>query len=402
MTTNQDTRTGDLSGEFASLRDWCDQLRATDPVHRDERGVWHLFRHADVSAALADAATFSSETSAFLPAAAEGDAFRVANLTRMDPPRHRAMRGLVSTAFTPRLVSGLAPRISALTSELLDALAEASRLELVDALTYPLPVIVISELLGVPTEDRGTFRDWVDVLLSLNVDRDNLAASQQAVRSVAPTRAALIDYLRGQVDRRRVDPGEDLISALLAAEADGARLTEGEIVGLAATLLIAGHITTTGLLGNAMLLFDQHPEVVARLRDNRELLPSAIEEVLRVRPPFSLTMRATTREVELGGRTLPANQLVFLWLLSANRDETVFAEPDRFDLDRRNSHQLAFGRGIHFCLGAPLARLEARIALDLLLDRYAEFRVATDEPVEFYNPLVVNGPKRLPLLVTPA
>jgi cytochrome P450 len=286
----------------------------------------------------------------------------------MDPPRHRTLRALVSQAFTPRVVADLEPRIAALTTELLDEAGE--RFDLVDALAYPLPVIVIADLLGVPTSDRALFRRWADVLLGQEIDPDQslVEAGEQAVSAVAPV----------------------------------IRLAYEEIVGFVGLLLIAGHITTTATLGNAVLAFSDEPEAAAAVRADPALLPAAIEEVLRLRTPFPRLARLTTTEAWVGDARIPAGQVVLPWLAAANRDGRVFAEPQRFDLHRRPNPHLTFGHGVHFCLGAPLARLEARVALRLLFERYRDIEVAADEPVEHRNPWTMVAVTRLPLVVRPA
>jgi cytochrome P450 len=209
-------------------------------------------------------------------------------------------------------------------------------------------------------------------------------------------------YLLAQISRRRARPGGDLLSALVSAEVEGARLEDEEIVGFAGLLLIAGHITTTALLGNAILTLDEHPAAAAALRAEPGALPTAIEEVLRYRPPFPRLIRRATREVAFGARVVRAGELLLLWIASANRDAARFDEPDRFDIRRKPNPHLAFGHGIHFCVGAPLARLEAKIALELLLARYREIRVARDEPGESYDPRVIISARRLPVDVVVA
>ncbi|MER6048624.1 cytochrome P450 [Streptomyces sp. NPDC001793] len=377
-------------------------LRAAGPVRHDERqGVWQVLDHRSVAAVLADPATYSSDLSGLTPTQPDFETFREGNFVGMDPPRHRTLRTLVSQAFTPRVVAGLEPRIHTLTTELLDAVADRDRFDVVDALAYPLPVIVIAELLGVPAGDRGLFQEWAAALFAGDDlgDAPDMADLERALNALAPTVREMNGYLLDHIRRHRRDPGDDLTGRLLVAEADGVRLTDQEIVGFVALLLVAGHITTTALLGSAVLCLDAHPDAAALLRAEPGRLPTALEEVLRWLPPFPELGRRTTREVEIGGHTLPTDTLVMAHLATANRDPARFTEPDRFDVTRRPNPHLTFGHGIHFCFGAPLARLEARIALRQLLDRFSDLAVPDHRDVVLQNPAVIVSPRHLPLEV---
>jgi cytochrome P450 len=278
------------------------------------------------------------------------------------------------------------------------------RFDLIDALAYPLPVIVIAELLGIPTSDRDLFRTWADVLLGQDIDPDQALreVSNQTVTAVAPIMREMNAYFLGHIRSRRAAPGDDLTSKLVRAQVDGQRLADEEIVGFVGLLLIAGHITTTATLGNSVVSFQDNPDAVAEVRADPGLLPPAIEEVLRVRTPFPRLARITTVDAEVDGVHIPAGQIVMPWLTAANRDERVFAEPHRFDIHRKPNPHLTFGHGIHFCLGAPLARLEARVALRLLLERYRDVEVAAADQVEHRNPWTMVAVTRLPLEVRAA
>jgi cytochrome P450 len=376
---------------------WYRRMRDAEPVWRDPKtGLWSLFRYEDVAAALADHRTFSSDFGRVMPEERE---LMEGAITAMDPPRHNRLRSLVSQAFTPRAIAALEGRIAGLTEELLDQAGARTRLELVSDLAYPLPVIVIAELLGVPAEDRPKFKEWADAMFSRdNVDPHDKQAMERSKADLNRFR----DYLRGHVDRRRAEPRADLLTDLTRAEIDGQRLTDDEIVTFGTILLIAGHVTTTALLGNAVRCLHEHPEVQDALRADAERLPSAIEEVLRFRSPFAVTSRVTTTEVRLGDVVIPPEQMVSVWLQSANRDERQFADPDRFVMDRQPNPHLAFGKGIHFCLGAPLARLESRVALGILLRRYARLGVDPDQPLEPFENPGFNAVKALHLVVEPA
>jgi cytochrome P450 len=385
---------------------WLDRLRQRGQVHYDDKQeCWHVLGHPEVSMVLADPATFSSDLESLLPKQEDLELFQRGNFVQMDPPRHRMLRGLVSQAFTPKMVAGLEPRIADVTTQLLDATDGGDRLDLIEELAYPLPVIVIAELLGIPAGDRPVFRRWADALFErTNTDPDESLTrlSEEAVKTVAPTLREMNSYILDYIRTRRANPGDDLTSKLLRAEVDGQRLDDEEIVGFVGLLLIAGHITTTATLGNAVVSFDEYPDAAAEVRADPTRLPAAIEEVLRHRTPFPRLGRRATTEVEVGGAVIPPGAIVIPWLTAANRDERVFAEPDRFDIHRRPNPHLTFGHGIHFCLGAPLARLEAKVALEILLRRYREIAVASDAPVEHRNPWVMVSLVKLPLEVRKA
>ena len=372
-------------------------MRDTDPVAWDPKlEVWNVYRYSDIAAVLGDHKTFSSD---FRKVLRDRSDLSEGNILGMDPPRHHQFRSLVSQVFTPRAIGRLEGRIAGLTEELIDSTQGRSRIELVGDLAYPLPVIVIAEMLGVPAGDRPRFKVWADALLT----RDSADPRDDA--TIEATRVQLRkfhDYLREHVRDRRTRPGEDLLSDLVAAEVDGRGLDDGEIVGFATILLLAGHVTTTVLLGNAIRCLDEHPRALEALRRGPETIPTAIEEVLRYRGPIARTGRVTASDVELGGRRLPAGALVNLWLLSANHDERQFEDPDGFVIDRHPNPHLGFGKGIHFCLGAPLARLESKIALGILLRRFARLRVDPEQPLEPYPNPGFNGTKRLHLLVEAA
>ncbi|MGH8929694.1 MAG: cytochrome P450 [Egibacteraceae bacterium] len=379
MTTEPLTLPPTIEDGGHKLLAWLREMRDEQPVWRDEHGMWHVFRYADVEDILSDFALFSSDTSRLLPAAqtlAEG------SLISMDPPQHRKLRRLVSHAFTPKVVAGLAPRIGEVTNQLLDATGGAQEWDIVDDLAYPLPVIVIAELLGLPTSDRALFRAWADELFEMDAEDPN---DPDLMPKVEAAMADMRAYLLQACLDRRARPREDLISKLATAEVDGEQLTDNEVVGFSTLLLLAGHITTTALLGNTVLCLDEQPAALAELRADRSLVPGALEEVLRYRSPFPQLGRVTMREAELSGTVVPPDVFVAPWVLSANRDERAFADPDRFDIHRVSNHQVAFGKGIHFCLGAPLARLEAKIALNILLDRYAEIRMQPGAHLDFYR-----------------
>jgi cytochrome P450 len=362
-----------------ALLPWLREMRDEHPVWRDAYGIWHVFRYADVHRAISEPQVFSSDTARVVPAAQR---FSAGNLLQTDPPRHHTLRRLIGAAFSPKVVTGLAPRIAEVTRELLDATGGAADFDLVPALAYPLPVTVIAELLGLPTSDRELFGSWADRLFKQDTNDPN---DPELARKIDEATADMLAYLGEHCADRRAHPQDDLISRLAAVEADGERLSDEEVVNFSVVLLLAGHITTTALLGNFVLSVDEHPDVWAQLRADRSLVEPAVEEVLRYRSSFTQVGRATMVETELGGHVIPADVIVTPWLLSANRDEREFTDPDRFDIHRRDKHHLAFGHGIHFCIGQLLARMEARVAVGVLLDRYAEIRLSREAPLEFYE-----------------
>jgi cytochrome P450 len=294
---------------------WLRTMLDTKPVHLDDNQRWQVFSYVDVARILADPATFSSDTTAaFNLPQPDFDLFDKGNIVTKDPPRHRKLRMLVSQVFTPRVVAGLAPRISQITTSLLDAVDGEDRLDLVNALAYPLPVTVIAELLGMPAQDQPRFRAWAEVLFNQQTVDATTIITEELVNAMAPTIREMNEYMLAHIRRCRQQPADDLIGKLITAEVDGERLADEEIVGFAGLLLFAGHITTTTLFSNAVLCFDRHPEAAAAVRADRDLLPAAIEEVLRFRSPFPRLVRVTTTDTEIGDHAVPAGQLVIPWI----------------------------------------------------------------------------------------
>jgi cytochrome P450 len=389
MTTAEIPAMPPLTDGGAEQLAWFNRMRAEQPLWQDPNGGYRVFRHADVQSVLADPARFSSNFGRVMPfvdpARAGG------NVLWADPPAHRPLRQLVGQAFTARTVAGLRPRITEITRDLITAIP-TGEFDFVELLAYPMPVIVIAELLGVSPADREFFRTCADKSLNLRVRKDQ--SPEESAATVANALKDLDGYLLEQVRHRRGAPTDDLLGTLTTAEVDGSRLTDLEIVSFATVLLNAGYMTTTLLLGNTLLCLRDNPSVAAQLRADRSLIPAALVEVLRRRPPFPSVYRISTEEVSIAGGTIPANAFVAASVLSANHDERIFAQPERFDLHREPNRHLGFGHGIHFCLGAPLALLEVEIAVNLLLDTFADIevseRVRLDEG-EFY------GTRRLPV-----
>jgi cytochrome P450 len=352
------------------------EMRQRHPVAFDEQAsLWSVYRHADVVAALGDHESFSSSRAkpGALPDPGER---RFASLVAFNPPHHTQLRKLVSRAFTSFAVARLESRITAITHELLDAVAPAGRTDLVADLAGPLPTIVIAELLGVPAGDRASFRRWSDAV----GEAANAVVSDpvNGMKRVEEAYAPIETYLRAVIAERRCRPEDDLISGLLAAQIDGESLEELDLVAFCVLLLLAGNLTTTHLIGNAVLALLNHPAELAGFLAHPERTPEAIEELLRYDSPVIAVGRWLTRDRELGGQELRKGQHVMLWTGAANRDPAVFPDPDRLNLGRKATQHEAFGYGPHYCLGAPLARLEARIALPAILRRLPELRLAED------------------------
>jgi len=350
--------------------------------------MWVLTRYEHVALVLKDASLSADRTrfEGFDPP----EDFEVhQSMLTLDPPQHTRLRGLVNRAFTPRTVERLKPRIEALVERILDGAERRGSIELVSELAYPLPVTVIAEMLGVPAEDWPRFREWSRVLAA---SLDPLMGRQDAaIDDYVAARNALASYLSEVVAERRLEPRDDLMSDLLAV----GELDSRELIVMLNLLLVAGHETTVNLIGNGTLALLRHPEQMARLRDQPDLLEPAVEELLRWDSPVQLTARIATADFELGGKPICKGELLMTLLGAANRDPGQFPDPDRLDIGRSPNHHLAFGRGIHFCLGAPLARLEAQIAIGSLVRRFPALRLAGDP--ELSPTVTLRGLRALPL-----
>jgi len=315
----------------------------------------------------------------------------LSSLLAIDPPDHTRLRTLVTKAFTPRMVEALRPRIQAIVDERLDAAQAAGRLELIGDLACPLPVTVIAELLGVPPADRERFKRWSDDLATMADATLALAGLEPAERAVAE----LEGYLREVFAERRSRPRENLITALVHAQAEGQVLTDEELLTTCILLLVAGNETTTNLIGNGVLALLEHPRELARLSEDPSLIRAAVEEMLRCDSPVQLTSRLAIEDVRIGGKDIRAGTEVDLLLGAANRDPGHFPDPDRFDVGRPENRPVAFGYGIHFCLGAALARVEAQVAVGALVQRFPRLRL--DGAPERRPGVVLRGLGSLPL-----
>ncbi|CAM3802045.1 cytochrome P450 [Nocardiopsis rhodophaea] len=381
-----------------SLFSWFREMHDQNPVHYDDEYGLQLFRHADISKVLTDPATYSSETvSLFNDPQPDLDLFLAGNLVTSDPPHHKRLRQAISRSFTPRAVGKLHDKIRRTVDALLDDIPGSGRFDLIETVAYPLPIIVVTEMLGFPREDVHMYRAWGDALGALDaatVPPDVMEAE------VVPAIQEMNAYILGHIRERRKDPADDLLTELALATMDGEMLEDGHLIGLVGLTLFAGHAASMALLGNSVLTFSRYPEPLAEVRANRELIPGAAEELMRLYPPFSRMARVTTTETKVGGQRIGKGELVTLWTGAANRDPEQFSEPDEFDIHRKPGGHIAFGQGIHFCLGAPLARLEIKVALNALFDRFNDVEIDYESGVQFENPMQIICPRRLPVRVS--
>lgn len=378
------------------------RLREGDPVHRSYllRGLT-LTRYEDVLSVFRDG-RFSADDTRREGFEKEVARMRRAGLLdpeeslersmlRSDAPDHTRLRKLVSKAFTPRAVRKLEPRIEEIVTHQLDAVAASGSADLIAQLAFPLPVIVIAELIGVPSEDGDRFKHWsTEVVKAMGFPK--IQDARDSRRAAKELQA----YFETIAEERRREPRDDLMSGLLAAEEEGDRLTGKEVFSTLNLLLIAGNETTTNLIGNGMLALLRNPDQFERLRQDPELIDGAIEELLRYDGPVQGTTRIAVEDVEIGGKVLPRGQNVVMLLGAANHDPARFVEPERLDIGREDNLHLGFGHGVHFCLGSNLARLEARYAIQALVQRFPNMKLATDAPV-FRPNMILRGLESLPV-----
>jgi hypothetical protein len=369
------------------------RLRAEDPVHRSPLGAWFVSRYGDAHALLRDR-RLGRDFSVFLDAQmGDSPLRRMLGSTMLynDPPHHTRLRTLVSTAFTPRVVDAMAPRIQALVDALLDRVAAAGALDVIADLAYPLPVQVICDMVGIPRQDHALLRTWsrdfaatLEFVLPPDVlERGNAAA------------VGATDYLRALIRERRKRPADDVLTRLIAAEEQGQRLSEEEIISTCMLLFSAGHETTTGLIGNAILTLLRHPAQMQQLAGDPAHVRHAVLEFLRYEPSIHMTSRMAVADIETGGKTIAAGDVVVVLLAAANRDPARFADPDRFDVGRLDNEPLTFGGGLHHCLGNALARIETEIAIATLLRRLPALRFANADPPTWLDTVTVRGLQKL-------
>lgn len=376
------------------------RLREGDPVHRSEAlQAWVLTRHADCYAVMRNNETFSSDArnargtlaEVLQQQRAESPLSNADTILGMDPPRHTVLRALVGSAFTPRRVAELRPRIEEIATTLLNAAGD--EFDLMADLAQPLPVIVIAELLGVSPADRLQFKEWSRAL----AETTNVIQNPAMVATARAATVELIDYFTRVIEEREGTPRDDLLSALVRAEEDGRRLSRDDVLAFAILLLVAGNETTTNLIGNGIASLVEHPAALADLRAHPDRILEAVEEIVRFDSPVQGLVRFSTRDVEIDGRLIAAGDVVMALIGAANRDPAVFPNPDVLDLDRSEQRRhLSFGQGIHYCLGAPLARLEADIVFRSFLARHSAFEVG-EGGIERGGTLLLRGPVSFPI-----
>jgi cytochrome P450 len=371
------------------------ELRAKDPVHWSPLlESWIVTRYADADAILRDFKRFSNDPRNHRTSRPPTPIENPGGFSMLffDPPDHTRLRSLVSKAFSPVAIAALAPRIRGIVDELLDQISDPGRFDLIDALAYPLPVIVMAEMLGIPAGDRAQFKSWSDRrarILEPTIRPEEIEDANRATYE-------LDDYFRTIIAERRVAPRNDLISVLLETQDGNEKLTQDEMLVMLRLLLIAGNETTTNLIGNGMLALLRNPDQLQLLRDQPALMENAVEELLRFDTPVQLDRRFARVDLEIGGKSIRTGQAITLVLGAANHDPAVFPEPGRLDLTRRNASHVSLGRGVHHCLGAPLARLEARVAFTAVLERFADLQLMTATP-DFRDNVVLRGLRTLPM-----
>ena len=392
------------------------EMRRLNPVAYDDRSnFWGVFRYNDIQNILGDYVTFSSAPPKLdSPATGKNQntnaaaPFQRPSLLQSDPPYHRTLRGVIASAFTPIIIAKLEPHIENIAHEMLNRVIQKGSMDLIDDLAYPLPVTIIAELLGVPIEDRVLFRGWADRIVSSTAAEGHMSDDENDTsKNIVRMIEEMDSYFSNIVEERTKNPREDLITNLIKAQVDGRHLYKDEILIFCRLLLLAGHVTTVNLIGNTILSLLQNPHEFRLVQSDRTLISSTIEETLRYRSPVQAVARIVTKYTKLGGQKLQLGQRIIAWLGSANHDESVFGDPERFDITRnKTSHpaHIGFGHGIHFCLGAPLARLEGQVVLrvilqrlqDLELDsRYKENKQADLVPLQS---VFFHGVTHLPLL----
>ena len=375
-----------------------DQLRSADPVHwSDSWNCWIVTRYTDTANVLRDWKHFSSvgKSSRFLsqlpePLRKEIQPFEenfTTGLISSDPPQHERLRRLVQKAFAPALIADMRTHIQSIVDDLLDTIREKGRMDVINDYAYWLPSTVIAKMLGVPLQMRSQFNQWVDVI---NTFLGSRRPDPDDGRKAQAKLLELLDYFRRLLSERRRHPQDDLVSRLAAAEDGGDRFSEAEILATCQTLLTAGYETTMGLIGNGLLCLMRNPDQLEKLKANPSLIKNAIEEFVRYESPVQRMLRVAAEDIDLDGKQIRQGQLVAAMIGAANRDPAQFSDPDRLDIARRDNNHIAFGNGIHHCLGAPLARLEGEIAINTLLSRCPDLQCTEETPVWRENIMIRN------------
>ncbi|RPK14789.1 cytochrome P450 family protein [Priestia endophytica] len=399
MNSNESINTTLFSKEFTeNPYPTYAKLRETDPVYRvllpDGQYGWMITRYEDAVEALKDL-RFIKDFSKLINERDryDSDSIFTHHMLFSDPPDHKRLRGLVQKAFTPRMIGGMRNRIQEIANELLDEVDGNDSMNLIDDFAFPLPIIVICEILGVSSEDRDKFRIWSNSLVE--------GSSGEHAEDMAVHMQEFIEYLGERFAKVRENPRQDLISQLITAEDEGDKLTEKELYGVVSLLIIAGHETTVNLIGNSILSLLEHPEQLKLLQEDPEMIHIALEESLRYNGPVEFSTSRWAREnFEFKGKAIGKGDLVIIALNSANHDSNQFTNPEVFDITREKSPHLAFGKGIHLCLGAPLARLEGEIAINSLLQRFPQIKLKADKnKLEWRPGMIVRGVKEIPLSI---
>ena len=383
------------------------QMREQAPVYWRPDGSPMFTRYEDCITILRDHERFSNDGSKSKYAeitaderdnAVRGTMFEALNARPMlfsDPPDHTRLRGLVNKAFTPKRVDQLRPRMEAIVDGLLDEVAGAGSMDIIEQVAYPLPVIIIAELLGVPASDRELLKSWSEPMSRTIDPMDDI--EPEFMNEIAGAGLAFIAYFAQLINERRQSPRDDLLSALIAAEESGDKLTQEEVIVNLILLLIAGHETTTNLIGNGMLALLRHPKEAAELREDPSMIKTAVEELLRYDSPVQLDARTALEDVEIAGVRIPAKEQPVLLLAAANRDPEQFPDPDRLDLGRTPNAHIAFSSGIHFCVGASLARAEGQVAINAMLERMPKMELADANP-RYKENVTLRGLASLPVI----
>ena len=380
------------------------QLRSQDPVHWDEElGFWVLTRYADIASVYHDPRFSRAQglRRGFerLPESEQIVAEPVyrsfsKTIFYSDPPYHTRLRGLVNSAFTPTAVEQMRPYVERTVDNLLDTVQAKGQMDVIHDFAYPLPILVIAQMLGLPAEERIRFKKWSDDLFAI---LGSVPHAPERMEQAAHSLTELTSYVTQLSEARRKQPGEDLLTALVEATQEGQHLSQEELVANMIILLSAGHETTSNLIGNGLLALLQHPDQMQKLRDEPDLIASAVEEMVRYDNPVQISYRSAAEDIEISGKCIHKGELVNSILAAGNRDPEHYSEPDRFDITRDEGKHLGLGLGIHFCLGAPLLRLEAQVAFTSILHRFLELRLAT-ETLEWQEHPIFRGVKSLPVI----
>ena len=376
------------------LRQWSREMRDRSPiVWDDDSQSWLVFHYDDVARVQSDYRTFSSEGTIGKKEKQSAENPRTTNDTSiiaMDPPQHRQMRSLVTQAFSAKTISGMVPQIEQIVDELLEGMITRKEADWVIDLANPLPVIVITKMLGLPLEKWPSFKQWTDAIVNESVD------APQATKQFS-------GYFDEAIKKRQREPESDILGLLVASEVDGERLSYQSLMSFCFTLFVAGNITTTNVLGNAILCFDENPAELERLRQQPELVPTAVEEVIRYMSPFRagpnglVLGRVAKSDVEVSGQIVHKGEFVQVNRLSANFDERQFPDAERFDVGRNPNRHQSFGHGIHFCLGAPLARLEVRLVLEKMVQKFRTLRIVPGAQLKQAQSMLIFGVQSVPM-----